>query len=116
MPIALLQDPVASEVASEVASDERRSVDLIDLWFRELDQRRIHHGAREWLVEVTGILCEQNVLWIQIADRACPAGSVLLCVRESTSVEQAVKALSVRTPGPFSFPVSYPDVIDTVGR
>lgn len=100
MPIASLQDAAAS--------DERRSVDLIDQWFRELDQRRIYHGAREWLVEVTGILCEEDVLWIQIADRV--PGSVLLCVRATTSVEQAVRALSVRTPGPFS----YPDVIDTV--
>ena len=106
--MGVLQDPVASE--------ERRSGDLIDRWFRELDQRRIHHGAREWLVEVTGILCEEDVLWIQIADRAHWAGSVLLCVRESTSVEQAVRALAVRTPGPFSYPVSYPDVIDTLPR
>ena len=98
----------------EVASEERKSGDLIDRWFRELDQRRIYHGAREWQVQVTGILCEEDVLWIQIANRARWAGSVLLCVRESTSVEQAVRALSVRTPDPFPSPVSYPDVIDTV--
>ena len=101
MPFAPLQD--------SVASDERTSVDLIDRWFRELDQRRIHHGAREWLVEVTGILREEDVLWIQIADRARWSGSVLLCVRPTTSVEQAVRALAVRTPRPFS----YPDVIET---
>src|SRR5262245_21802768 len=95
MPMGLVQD------------EERRSV-LIDRWFRELDQRRIYHGAREWLVEVTGILCEEDVLWIQIADQARWAGSVLLCVRPTTSVDQAVRALSVRTPRPFS----YPDVIN----
>src|SRR6188508_2395407 len=100
MPMALLQDSASSE--------EHRSVDLIDRWFRELDQRRIYHGAREWLVEVTGILCEEDVLWIQIASRARQAGSVLLCVRESTSVEQAARALSVRTPSPVSRQVSYP--------
>ena len=88
------------------------SADLIDRWFRELDQRRIHHGAREWLVEVTGILCEEDVLWIQIANRKRWAGSVLLCVRPSTPVEQAVRALSLRAPGLFS----YPDVIDTRAR
>jgi hypothetical protein len=32
------------------------------------------------------------------------AGSLLLCVRESTSVEQAVRALSVRIPDPFHLP------------
>jgi hypothetical protein len=93
--------------------EERRSGDLIDRWFRELDQRRIHHGAREWLVEVTGILCEEDVLWIQIADHARRAGSVLLCVRDTTSVEQAVRALSVRARRPLSHSVSYPSVIDT---
>ena len=112
MPTALFQDSASSEAASE----ERRSVALIDQWFRELDHRRIHYGAREWLVEVTGILREEDVLWIQIAARARSAGSVLLCVRESTSVEQAVRALSVRTPGSFPHPVSYPDVIDTAAR
>jgi hypothetical protein len=111
MPTASLLDSASSAVPSE----ERRSLDLIDRWFRELDHRRIHYGAREWLVEVTGILCEEDVLWIQIAARARSAGSVLLCVRESTSVEQAVKALSIRTPGLLSPTVSYPDVIDTVG-
>ena len=114
--MALLQDTASSEASSEAASEERRSVDLIDRWFRELDQRRIYHGAREWLVEVTGILCEEDVLWIQIAARARSAGSVLLCVRESTPVEQAVRALSVRTPARFSHPGSYPDVINTVSR
>jgi len=112
MPTALLQDSASSEVPSE----ERRSVDLIDRWFRELDHRRIHYGTREWLVEVTGILREEDVLWIQIAARARSAGSVLLCVRESTSVEQAVRALSVRTPGPSPRQVSYPDVIYTTVR
>lgn len=96
MPMALLHD------------EERRSADLIDRWFRELDQRRIYHGAREWPVEVTGILCEDDVLWIQIADRARWAGSVLLRVRPTTSVDQAIRALSVRTPGSLS----YPDVIN----
>ena len=89
-------------------NEERTSGDLIDRWFRELDQRRIYHGAREWLVEVTGILCEEDVLWIQIADQARWAGSVLLRVRATTSVDQAIRALSVRTPRPFS----YPDVVN----
>ena len=96
MPMGLVQD------------DQCGSVALIDRWFRELDQRRIHYGAREWLVEVTGILCEDDVLWIQIADHARWAGSVLLCVWPTTSIDQAVRALTVRTARPFS----YPDVIN----
>ena len=95
MPMALLQ------------KGERRSVDLIDRWFRELDQRRIHHGAREWLVQVTGILCEEEVIWIQIADDSRWAGSVLLRVGSATPVDQAVTALSL----PPASVMTYPKVV-----
>jgi len=95
-----------------VQDDECRSVDLIDRWFRALDQRRIYHGAREWLVEVTSILCEEDVVWIQIADRARWAGSVLLRVQPTTPVDQAIRALCVRARGPFS----YPDVVNVHAR
>ena len=73
--------------------EERGSFDPIERWFRELDQRRIYKGAREWLVQVTGILRDDDVLWIQIADDSRWAGSVLLRVRATTSVDQAVRAL-----------------------
>jgi hypothetical protein len=78
----------------------------IDRWFRALDQRRIPKGAREWLVQVTGILRDQDVLWIQIADDSRWAGSVLLRVRDTTSVEQAVRALKSGGTGS-----TYPKVI-----
>jgi hypothetical protein len=86
--------------------DEPGSIDPIDRWFRALDQRRIHKGAREWLVQVTCILRDEDVLWIQIADDSRWAGSVLLRVRPSTSVEQAVWALKTSPPGS-----AYPKVI-----
>ena len=83
-----------------------RGFDPIDRWFRALDQRRISRGARDWLVEVTGILRHEDIIWIQIADDSRSTGSVLLRVRASTSVEQAVRAL--KTGGLDS---SYPKVI-----
>src|SRR5262245_10471501 len=83
--------------------EERRSV-LIDRWFRELDQRRIYRGTREWRVEVTGILCEEDVIWIQIADDSRWAGSVLLQVGSATPVDQAVSALSSRPAGAMPYP------------
>ena len=85
---------------------EERSFDSIDRWFRALDQRRISKGAREWLVQVTGILRDEDIIWIQIADDSRWTGSVLLRVRASTSVEQAVGALKA---GGFDSP--YPKVI-----
>jgi hypothetical protein len=88
------------------SAGEPGSLDPIDRWFRAIDQRRIHKGAREWLVQVTGILRDEDMLWIQIADDSCRAGSVLLRVRATTSVEQAVRAL--RSSGPTS---AYPKVI-----
>jgi hypothetical protein len=79
--MAVLQDDVASE--------ERKSGDLIDQWFRELDQRRIYQGAQEWLVEVTQHFdVRTTVLWIQMAAPALGAGSVLLCVGPTTSTEK----------------------------
>jgi hypothetical protein len=88
---------------------EPGSGDLVDRWFRQLDQRRIRDGAREWSLQVTGILCEDDVVWIQIAEEADWAGSLLLRVRPSTSVEQAVQALASRPPEV----APYPKVIST---
>jgi hypothetical protein len=85
---------------------EQGSFDPIDRWFRALDQRRICKGAREWLLQVTGILRDEDVLWIQIADDSRSAGSVLLRVRATTSVDQAVRALKTTSPGS-----TYPKVI-----
>lgn len=77
--------------------EEGARADSIDRWFRELDQRRIYYGPREWLVQVTSILREpDDVLWIQIADDTRFAGSVLLRVLPTTPVEQAVGALAAR--------------------
>jgi hypothetical protein len=91
---------------STAGCGELGSRDPIDRWFRALDQRRIDKGAHEWLVQVTGILREEDVLWIQIADDSRWAGSVLLRVRDTTSVEQAVRAL--KSSGTSS---TYPKVI-----
>ena len=92
MPTGLLQD------------EECGSLEIVDKWFRQLDQRRIYEGAREWMVQVTGILCEEDVLWIQIADDSRWAGSVLLRVRSTTPVDQAVRALTTRHAGVVSYP------------
>ena len=90
-----------------VCDEGRASFDPIERWFRELDQRPICRGAREWLLQVTGILRDEDDLWIQIADDSRWAGSVLLRVRATTSVEQAVRALkSCRTSS------GYPKVIE----
>jgi hypothetical protein len=76
--------------------EDRESLEVVDRWFRQLDQRRIFQGPREWLVQVTGILREEHVIWIQIADDSRWCGSVLLRVRDTASVEQAVGALTSR--------------------
>ena len=89
-----------------VCNEGRANFDPIERWFRELDQRPICRGARQWLLQVTGILRDEDELWIQIADDARWAGSVLLRVRTTTSVEQAVRALKTGRMG-----ASYPKVI-----
>ena len=90
--------------------EERGGPELVDRWFRELDQRLIYQGLQEWELQVTSILHEDDIVWIQIADSSRPAGSVLLRVRLTTSVEQAVRTLSLR---PRSV-VSYPRVISAI--
>ena len=85
-------------MATASLHDEARrgDIDLVDRWFRALDQQSIHLGMREWLVQVTGILNEEGVLWIQIADDARQPGSVVLRVASTTPVDQAVRALKSR--------------------
>ena len=87
------------------AHDDRTDGDLRDHWFRHLDQRRIFHGAREWAVQVTAIHSEEDTLWIQIADDMQWTGSLLLRVRSTASVEQAVLALNSRPPRASSYPL-----------
>lgn len=81
------------------------SGDLIDGWFRALDQCLVYMGTREWSVQVTCILHQDDVVWIQIADDSPSAGSLLLRVGPTTSVEQAMKALSTRTRDLTSYPL-----------
>ena len=84
--------------------EERGGRELIDRWFRELDQRLIYQGPQEWELQVTSILHEDDTVWIQIADCLRPAGSVLLRVKPTTPVEQAVRRLSLRPGGVVSYP------------
>jgi hypothetical protein len=97
-------------MATASLHDEARrgDIDLVDRWFRALDQRSIHLGIGDWLVQVTSILVEEGVLWIQIADDTRRAGSVVLRVASTTPVEQAVYALKARAAMRTS---SYPTVI-----
>src|SRR5262245_42377397 len=104
--VALLMEAQRGMSKAGVCDEGRASFDPIEGWFRELDQRRIYRGAREWLLQVTGILRDEDELWIQIADDSRWAGSVLLRVRATTSVEQAVRALKSGRMGS-----SYPKVI-----
>jgi hypothetical protein len=72
------------------------SATLVDQWFRALDHRKIYVGLSEWLVQVTGIYVDENAVWIQISDRLRPGGSVVLRVSSTTSIDQAVRALTAR--------------------
>ena len=69
---------------------------LVDRWFRALDHRKIHVGLSEWLVQVTGIYVDEGDVWIQISDRLRPGGSVVLHVSSTTSIDQAIRALTLR--------------------
>jgi hypothetical protein len=89
-------------------SDECANRAFMDRWFRQLDQRRIYHGAREWALQVTAILNEDDALWIQIADSSPIAGSVLLRVWPTTLLDQAVGALASRTADGFT---AYPRLV-----
>ena len=70
--------------------------EVVDRWFRALDQRRVRIGLHEWLLQVTGIYADQDDVWIQIADRAASGGSILLRVSARTPVEHALQALTQR--------------------
>ena len=70
--------------------------DVVDRWFRALDQRRVRIGLHEWLLQVTGIYADHDDVWIQIADGCSDGGSVVLRVSSSTAVDHALQALAQR--------------------
>jgi len=75
---------------------DRDHTEVVDRWFRALDQRRVRIGLHEWLLQVTGIYADHDDVWIQIADRVAAGGSILLRVSSRTRVDQALQALSHR--------------------
>ena len=77
-------------------SCERGQPEVVDRWFRALDQRRVRIGLHEWLLQVTGIYTDQDDVWIQIADGAASGGSVLLRVNARTPVDHALQVLAQR--------------------
>ena len=70
--------------------------DLVDRWFRALDQRSVRVGLQQWHLQITGIYVDEGQAWIQIADGLNSGGSIVLRVNASTSVDQALKALARR--------------------
>jgi hypothetical protein len=75
---------------------DRGHSDVVDRWFRALDQRRVRIGLHEWLLHVTGIYADHDDVWIQIADDCSDGGSILLRVDSGTSVDHALQALARR--------------------
>src|SRR5688572_19711054 len=82
-------------MAGQEVSD-RGHAEVVDRWFRALDQRRLRIGLHEWLLQVTGIYTDQDDVWIQIADGAAPGGSILLRVSARTPVDHALQVLGQR--------------------
>lgn len=79
--------PMATRVSAQ---------ELVDRWFRALDQRPISVGLQEWQLQVTGIWVEGDEVWIQLADGSASGASILLHVDSATSIEQAIRALRGR--------------------
>ena len=79
--------------AASLQVDRHEDLDLVDRWFRALDQRRIHTGLRERLLHVTSIFVDEgDVVWIQIAD-GLDGASIVLRVSSTTPLETAIRAL-----------------------
>jgi hypothetical protein len=70
--------------------------EVVDRWFRALDQRRVRIGLHEWLLQVTGIYADHDDVWIQIADGSSLGGSILLRVSARTPVDHALQVLTQR--------------------
>jgi hypothetical protein len=87
---------------------DRGHAEVVDRWFRALDQRRLRIGLHEWLLQVTGIYADHDDVWIQIADGAAPGGSILLRVSARTPVDYALQELARRVHA--SVP-AYPTII-----
>jgi hypothetical protein len=97
---------------SEFATSPHEAAnDLVDHWFRALDQRQLRVGVRDWIVQVTGIYIDADHVWIQIADGFRRGASTVLHVSSTTSVEDAVEALAARA---CKVSRSHPLVVDLV--
>jgi hypothetical protein len=83
-------------MATRVSAQE-----LVDRWFRALDQRPIRLGLQEWRPQVTGIWVEGDEVWIQLADGSGTGGSILLHADAATSIDRAIRALSARGRGVY---------------
>jgi hypothetical protein len=68
--------------------------ELIDWWFRALDQRIIRTGLHEWRLLVTGICVQADEIWVQLADGGRDGASVLLRVSAETPVDHALGLLA----------------------
>ena len=77
-------------------AQDRGHSEVVDRWFRALDQRRVRIGLHEWLLQVTGIYADHDDVWIQLADGCWDGGSVVLRVTSGTTVDQALQALTQR--------------------
>jgi hypothetical protein len=81
---------------ASVQTGVREELDLVDRWFRALDQRRIQTGDCKWLIHVTSIFVDDGgVAWIQIADGSNGA-SIILRVSSSTPLDVAIGVLMTR--------------------
>jgi hypothetical protein len=78
--------------------------DLVDCWFRALDQRRIETETYCWIAHVIGVHLADGEVWIQIAPVNTPEHSLVLHVTESTSIDLAVTALRTVPLGSASYP------------
>ena len=83
-------------MATEGGARDRGHSEVVERWFRALDQRRVRIGLHEWLLQVTGIYEDNDDVWIQIADGGSDGRSVVLRVSSDTSVDHALHALAQR--------------------
>jgi hypothetical protein len=70
-----------------------RNVVSADRWFEALDQRRVGADANSWIIQVHGVHCEQDGLWIQISSTDDPFSTIVLHLATDTPINDVLTAL-----------------------
>jgi hypothetical protein len=69
-----------------------------DQWFAALDQRHIGDGAHEWVMQVLGVVTQDDQLWVQVAPEDDLSATLVLHMNADATLDEVLMALDHHAP------------------